>query len=229
MIIIYDFDGTLTPYSFPQYSILKQLGVKEQTLKARIAKKISMGKAINLYEAYYKCYKDVFQEKNVPMTRDNVCQGAESVQLNNGVLSYFKRFQHSKTGIRHYIVTSGIQDFVEDTPISSYVDGIYGVTFKKKNGIFQHVDRLLSDKKKVDVIKSIQAQNNGTCDIIYFGDGLTDKCAFEYIHSIGGKNVFVTSNSRSITNYKKLNKGRLIDECFDSNFGIGSKISRYVR
>lgn len=27
MVIIYDFDGTLTPYSLPQYDVLKNVGM----------------------------------------------------------------------------------------------------------------------------------------------------------------------------------------------------------
>ena len=59
-------------------------------------------------------------------------------------------------------------------------------------------------------------------------DGLTDKLAFEYVHSIGGKNIFITSNEKSKANYQKLNINQIIDECFDSDFGIDSKISKYI-
>lgn len=51
MIIIYDFDGTLTPYSLPQYEILKKCGYNDETLV---------------------------------MTRENICLGANKVQLNIG-------------------------------------------------------------------------------------------------------------------------------------------------
>ena len=37
MIIIYDFDGTLTPYSFPKYQILKECGYDEIKFKIKIA------------------------------------------------------------------------------------------------------------------------------------------------------------------------------------------------
>lgn len=228
MIIIYDFDGTLTPYSLPQYPVLKQFGVTDQSLMARIEEELHKGQVSSFYEAYYKCYKNILHENGVTMSRRNICLGANNVQFNKDVVDYFNRFQCSKTGIKHYIVTSGVQDFVEETAISSYVDGIYGVTFKQENGIFQNVDTLLSDKKKVDVIKELQSKNKGTRDVIYFGDGLTDKFAFAYVHSIGGKNVFVASNEHSINSYKKLNENGIINECFKADFAINSSISNYV-
>ena len=229
MIVIYDFDGTLTPHSLPQYPILKQCGYTDKKLMKRIEEEMLKGNAIGFYKAYYKCYLDILAENRIAVSRSNVCLGAENTNLNNGVEEYFKRFQSSKTGIKHYIVTSGIQDYVAETAIADYVDGIYGVTFKQENGIFQNVDFLLTDKRKVDIIQMLQNQNAGTNDVMYFGDGLTDGFAFEYVHSIGGKNVFVASNERAQTNYQKLNVNGIINQYFDADFAINSQISNYIQ
>lgn len=228
MIAIYDFDGTLTPYSLPQYPILKQCGYTDKTLMKRIEEEM-IKNATGFYETYYKCFRDILFENGIIMSRSNICLGAKSTKLNNGVEEYFKRFQSSKTGLKHYIVTSGIKDYVDETVIRDYIDGIYGVTFKQENGIFQNVDILLTDKKKVDIIQKIQSENRGTNDVVYFGDGLTDGFAFEYVHDIGGKNVFVASNERSHTNYQKLNVNGIIDNYFDANFDLNSQISNYIQ
>lgn len=228
MIIIYDFDGTLTPYSLPQYEILRQTGYTDEILMKRINKEIENGNAVGIYDSYYKCYRDILRENGIIMSRNNICLGAKNVKFNNGVIEYFKKFQSSKTGIKHYIVTSGIKDYIEETAISKLVDGIYGVTFKKENEMLEDIDFLLTDEKKVEVIRRIQSENNETQEIVYFGDGLTDKFAFEYVHSIGGKNIFILSNEKSKENYKKLNINQIIDECFDSDFSIDSKISKYI-
>lgn len=52
MIIIYDFDGTLTPYSLPQYEIIKKCGYDDNKLTERIKSKISENNSLNLYQAY---------------------------------------------------------------------------------------------------------------------------------------------------------------------------------
>ena len=41
MIAIYDFDGTLTPHSLPQYTILKQCEYTDKKLMSRITKEMS--------------------------------------------------------------------------------------------------------------------------------------------------------------------------------------------
>ncbi len=229
MIIIYDFDGTLTPYSLPQYEVLKKCGYDDETLMKRIQKEINNKNSKGVYDAYYKCYRDILLENGIIMTKENVCLGADKVQLNKGVTDYFRSFQSSKTGVKHYIVTSGIKDYINETPIREFVNDVYGVTFKQENGIYGNIDILLTDEKKVEIIQKIQSENNETDKVIYFGDGLTDRYAFEYVHNIGGKNVFIASNKKSKSDYQKLNVNGIIDECFDPDFGVDSKIAKYVR
>lgn len=227
MVIIYDFDGTLTPYSLPQYEIIKKCGYNEEKLMNKIAEELTNSK--DLYEAYYKCYIEILLENNILLTKENICLGADKVEFNNGVIEYFKNFQSQTTEVKHYIVTSGIKDYVDKTVIRKFIDGVYGVTFNEKNGIYNDIDVLLTDKKKVDVIKQVQKDNQENNNIIYFGDGLTDSFAFEYIHSIGGKNVFIATKNESIETYKQLNVKGIIDKCFKPDFSMGSEISKYIQ
>lgn len=227
MVIIYDFDGTLTPYSLPQYEIIKKCGYNEEKLMNRIAEKLTNSEG--LYEAYYKCYIEILLENNILLTKENVCLSADKIEFNNGVIEYFKNFQSQITGVQHYIVTSGIKDYVDKTVIRKFVDGVYGVTFNEENGIYKDIDILLTDKKKVDVIKQVQKDNNETNNIIYFGDGLTDSFAFEYVHSIGGKNVFIATKNESIETYKQLNVKGIIDKCFEPDFSMDSELSKYIQ
>lgn len=229
MIAIYDFDGTLTPHSLPQYTILKQCGYTDKKLMSRIAKELAIDRSADFYSTYYKCYMDILAENGIKMSKENVCLGAREVQLNNGVEDYFRRFQSSQTGIKHYIVTSGIKHYVDETCIGGLVDGIFGVTFTQLNGEFQGIDFLLSDKKKVDVIEAVRRRGKRNEPILYFGDGLTDQFAFEHVHKIGGKSIFVASSERSEENYQKLNTSGIIDEYFDADFSEGSKISSYIQ
>lgn len=227
MVIIYDFDGTLTPYSLPQYEIIKKCGYDEEKLMNRISEKLTNSEG--LYEAYYKCYIEILLENNILLTKENVCLSADKIEFNNGVIEYFKNFQSRKTGVKHYIVTSGIKDYVDKTVIRKFVDGVYGVTFNEENGIYKDIDILLTDKKKVDVIKQVQKDNKETNNIIYFGDGLTDSFAFEYVHSIGGKNVFIATKNESMETYKKLNVKGIIDKCFEPDFSMDSELSKYIQ
>lgn len=226
MIIIYDFDGTLTPYSLPQYPVIKKCGYNDEMLMARIQSEMQTG--VDFYNAYWNSIQKILLENHIPFTRENFCMEANLTKLNNGVLEYFEKFKSSNTGMKHYIVTSGLQDYVEETPINTYVNGIFGITYSKSNNIFQDIEFLLTDKKKVDIIQKIQRDNNNTSDITYFGDGLTDAFAFHYVHSIGGKTVFVANSEKSKQIYKKINTDGIIDKYFEADFGEQSKIYTYI-
>ena len=227
MIIIYDFDGTLTPYSLAQYEILIKNGYNDEVLDKRVKTKMKKDNC-TVYQAYYSTYKEILKENNIQFNRANICEGAENVNFNKGVVDYFKNTQYKETGIKHYIVTSGLQEYIYETPIKNYIQGVYGVTFKEENGIYTDLDILLDDKKKVDAIKKIIAENNNDTDIIYFGDGLTDKKAFEFVHSLGGKAVFIAQGENPILKYNKINETGIIDEYFEPDYSENSEIRNYV-
>lgn len=226
MIFIYDFDGTLTPYSLPQYPILKKCGYNDFTLMNRV--KSIMESGVGFYEAYYNCYMSILRENSIPMTRNNVCLGAKDTRFNEGVIGFLTRFGASKTGHKHYIVTSGVEEYVRETPVASLVDGIYGVTFSQVGENFGDINFLLSDKKKVDVIEKIRQANGGTKDIVYFGDGLTDGQAFRHVHNIGGRNVFIAVSDKSKGTYEKLNQNEIIRNYFSADFSPGSELDLFV-
>lgn len=228
MIIIYDFDGTLTPYSLPQYEIIKKCGYDDNKLIERIKNEINANNSLNLYQAYFKCYVDILKEHNIELNMDSICLGVDKTRFNKSVEEYFYRMQFSKTGIKHYIITSGIKEYVKRTSIGSLVNDIYGVTFKRDGEKITEIDFLVTDKKKVDIIKEI-AQENSNKNIVYLGDGLTDADAFEYVHSISGKSIFIMANNDAIENYKKLKKQGIIDEGFDADFSEGSDLDNFLK
>lgn len=61
------------------------------------------------------------------------------------------------------------------------------------------------------------------------GDGLTDRFAFEYVHKIGGINIFIASNNQSKDIYKETNINGIIDEYFEADFRLNSKLSMYIQ
>ena len=228
MIIIYDFDGTLTPYSLPQYEIIKKCGYDDNKLMERIKNVINTNKNLNLYQAYFKCYIDILEEHNIELNINNLCLGAEKTRFNKSVEEYFSRMQFNKTGIKHYIITSGIKEYVRRTAIGNLVNDIYGVTFKQDGEKLTGIDFLVTDKKKVEIIKQI-AQDNSNEKIVYLGDGLTDGKAFDYVHSINGKSIFIIANDDAKESYINLNKQGIIDKGFDADFSEGSDLDIFIK
>ncbi len=226
MIIIYDFDGTLTPFGIPQYEILRRFGYDDKKMLERVTLLMKREK-LSLYQAFYKTYENILKENNQEMNCSNIILGASDVVFNPGVLHYFEEMQEKNSGIKHFIVTSGFEEYVCNTKVSSLVNGIYGVTYHKQGNIFTTVDRLVSDDEKPNIINMIVADNQNK-KIIYVGDGLTDRYAFEFVHSIGGICIYVGTTEQDFENYKSLKEKKIVDKYFIRDFSDGSDFKNYI-
>lgn len=223
LIIIYDFDGTLTPYSSPQYEILKELGYDDEHMGLLVKNFIDKG--YDLYDSYMKALYYIFKQFNIDMNLDAFYKGANNTQFNLGVLDYFKKY--NLDNIKNYVVTSGFKDYICKTKIGDYLDGIYGITVDNSGNEFK-VLSLMKDVDKVKAIDEIKKINNCEfSDIIYFGDGLTDKYAFEHVHNNGGTSIFINGADNK-NNYCKLEDKNIIDLCFNNDFSDDSEVNKYI-
>lgn len=227
MIIIYDFDGTLTPFGIPQYEILKKFGYDDAKLLKRVMD-LMKKEGLSLYQAFYKTYEEILKENNIEMSLANITLGANDVAFNPGVLSYFEEMQERNSGIKHFIVTSGFEEYVRNTKICTLVNGIYGVTYHREGDIFTTVDRLVTDEEKPKIIEKI-IENNKNKKVIYVGDGLTDKYAFEFVHSLGGICIYVGTTEKDFEGYKSLKENGIVDKYFSRNFSEESDFKNFIK
>ncbi|MCF0107349.1 MAG: haloacid dehalogenase-like hydrolase [Holdemanella sp.] len=223
MILIFDFDGTLTPYPVPQYELLKQFGITDEMALQNVS---IYSKRLNcsIQVAYYTWIEDVLKEHNYPMTMETVCQGADKIQFNPGVIDFLKESKD-----KNYIITSGFQDFVEHTKIASYIDKIYGITYIKENEKFIKIDKIVTNEKKADIIKQICIDTNTFENIVYLGDGLTDMNAFAYVKSIHGTSIFVGNSEHAYKNYLTLKEKGFVDAYFTCDYRKGSDLYTYLQ
>lgn len=224
MIIIYDFDGTLTPYSFPKYQILKECGYDEIKFKIKIAQ-LKQEKNYNLYEAFYEGLFQILKEQKLFITPDILYKGVENTEWNPGVLKYFKKFSNKK--IKHYVVTAGLEDYVKRTPINKYLETVLGTTMKKD---YYQIESLVTDKEKPKLIEKILSlEESVDKNIIYIGDGFTDRYAFRYVHELGGKTIYLSNNKETDENYLALKKIGIIDECFSPDYSENTDLYQYIQ
>lgn len=228
MKFIYDFDGTLTPYSLPQYEILKKCGYDDTKFMSAI-NQYTLEHKCELYIAYFEVYKNILHEHNISFNDASICLGAKNVIYNKGILEYLSYFKKNYKQLEQYVVTSGFEVYVKHTSIAEFFDDIFGTTFDYENNIATKVNTLVSDTYKVEIIKQIC--NNCHCegkDIVYLGDGLTDTFAFEYVKSIGGTTIFICPHGKSNPKYTEINKNSIIDQCFNNDFSMDSDIFSYI-
>lgn len=202
-IFIYDFDGTLTPYPITRVGVLESIGFEGGMMSPKfmgMVRERRLSRNIDLYTACYQLLLEVLRDNNVAPTKENFRMGAVDIEYNRGVVSFLEKI--TNLGFTNYLISSSSKDFLEGTAVSKFFKDIYATTFKfDENGEAIETDFLMSDKKKVEVIKKVLVDNgyaeDDCSDLIYVGDGLTDLYAMEYIKNNGGKTVFVYLDEES--------------------------------
>lgn len=233
-IIIYDFDGTLTPYSMPKFEILEKSGLKDGANNPKfleLSKKKSIDKKIDLYEALYEVMFEIITDSGYELNDNNFSIGSDLVEYNNGVFEFLQML--SENNIDNYLLSSGMKTYLKNVSVSKYFKDIYATTFKYNElGEIDDIDFLMSDKNKVVAIKDILRKNgiseDDCSDVIYIGDGLTDFYAMEYVKKMGGETIFVyhDSNSKDITNIREKN---VVSNFFIADFSSDSELTNHIK
>lgn len=233
-IIIYDFDGTLTPYALPKFEILEKSGMKDGAHNPQfleLSQKKSKDENIDLYKAMYDTYFEIIKNAGFNLIDENFSLGYNNVDYNNGVIEFLKMLYQNN--ISNYLLSSGVKVFLEKISISPYFKEIYATIFtynqdNEANGF----EFLMSDKNKVTAIKEILRKNginNEDCsNVIYMGDGFTDYYAMKYIKEHGGTSIFVYKdlNSKDMNSIKE--KG-VVDFYTEADFSKNSDLYNYVK
>ena len=233
-IIIYDFDGTLTPSSIPRYEILEKVGFKEGLFNQEIIKRASelvKNTGIGKVEALYKIYFDIVKKNGFKLTNENFCKGSNNVEYNIGVEDFLDELYEND--IKQYILSSGIKVFLDKMNIAHYFEEIYATTFYyDDNNEVSGFKFLMSDKQKVFMIKDILEKNDidsSNCtNIIYIGDGLTDYDAMEYVTNNGGKAIYLYDDINDM-DLIEMKEKEVISFACKADFSKSSELYNYIK
>lgn len=233
-IFIYDFDGTLTPYSLPKFEILQKSGMKDGALNPmflELSKKEAVDKNVDLYTAMYNVYFKIIKDAGLKLSDENFCLGYDNVSYNDGVVEFLNML--CDNDIDNYLLSSGIKVFLEKVSISSYFKEIYATIFTyNQNFEVNGIEFLMSDKNKVTAIQQILQKNKikdeDCSNVVYIGDGFTDYYAMKYIKEHGGTSIFVYKNFDN-KDMKSIREKNVCDLYFEADFSQNSKLYSYVK
>lgn len=232
-IIIYDFDGTLTPYTLPKYEILEKSGFEGGTYNLRfkeLTKERARSKSIDSLRAVNEVYREVIKNAGFKLIDENFILGSDKIEYNKGVKEFLEIL--CKNNISNYIVSSGLKIFLENVSISPYFKDIYASVFTyNKNGEANECN-LMSEENKVISIKEILIKkgiNNEDCSsIIFIGDGLTDYSAMKYIKEHNGTAILVyqNPNNKEVKFFKEKN---IVNFFTKADFTPNSDLNNYIK
>jgi len=212
--LIYDFDGTLSPRPMQEYTFLPQIGEDPAAFWAEVNAFAKEHEADNLITYMHLMYKKA-KAKGIRIDRAELVKQGAAVELFEGVRGWFaeiaayvKLRAETAVEIKHYLVSSGLKEIIEGTPIypqfanvfaSEYFFEAYDVPFPKRvitdTGKTQYLFRI--NKGVEDLGRSINSHMPEAerpvpfSQMVYFGDGDTDVPSMAVMRKNGGYAVAV--------------------------------------
>lgn len=223
--LVYDFDGTITNSKAPRYKIIEKCGYSYDDFnKLTIENKNKYG----FYDGWYMTLIEIIKSKYKNINDELLSYGSLDITYNPGILSFLKNFKIDNTNIKHYIVTSGIKNYIDNTLIAPYIEKTYGTTFKyDDNNYITGIEEISTSIKKIEHIKNINISNNRNnedcTNLIYIGDGMTDYDAFEFVKNHNGISILVYTEEIIDD---RLNK--VINAFFKADYTFNSPLIEYI-
>lgn len=249
--LMYDFDKTLCAKDMQEYSFIPSVGMQPGEFweeSNNISVKNNMDKILAYMFLMIKSAKD----KGISITKESFMALGNDVVLLKGVKSWFKRInEYGKSlgvEVEHYILSSGLKEIIEGTPIAKYFKRIYACEFHynkagnadwpkqvinyttKTQFIFRiskgALDQL--DDKRLNSVIHPNDRRIPYRNMIYIGDGLTDVPCMQIVRDNGGEAIAIYSKSSMDVAKRLLRENRVGYMC-KNDYSSGAELEEVVK
>ena len=249
--LMYDFDKTLCTKDMQEYNFIPKIGMTSDTFWTESNSLASAKKMDQILAYMYLMLKKSKATSNSILRKDFVDAG-KTVEFFPGVLEWFDRINawgeaHGVT-IEHYIISSGLKEIIEGTPIKRKFKEIYASEFLyDENGIAvwpklavnytaktQFLFRInkgvldISQNNKLNEYVPDHARRVPFSHMIYIGDGLTDVPCMKLVKLNGGKSIAVYQ-PRKRKKVIPLLQDKRVDFIAEANYSEGSELESIVQ
>ena len=249
--ICYDFDKTLSPDDMQAQGFIQKVGYnvgefwKESNRLAR-----ENGMDSNLAWMYLMITKAVGK---TPMTKESLREYGSKVRLFPGVRHWFRRIREfgikNNVIVEHYIISSGLREMIEGTPVGGEFEKIYASSFYFDDaGIARWPAQAINYTGKTQFLFRIEkgvldVNDPGVNDsfppekirvpfrnIIYIGDSDTDIPCMKLVSTNGGHSIGVyDAETEDKTKVWKMMREKRIRYFAPADYNDGSDLDSLVK
>lgn len=225
MAISYDFDGTLAPGNMQEYDFIPTLKLDSKQFWASVngrAKKHEAGQIL----AYMHTMLDEARKASVPVRKADFKNYGARIKLFPGVKEWFKRInayaKAKRVRLDHFIISSGIREMVEGTPIYKEFKKIYAsgfmfdendvahwpalaVNYTTKTQYLFRINKNSLDVHDDSIINKFVPKEQRPVpfeNMIFVGDGETDIPCMRLVKDQGGYSIAVYNPKKRGTKKK---------------------------
>jgi len=242
--IIYDFDGTLTPKTMQEYTLLPKLGIKSKSFWEKIVKEARDTGGENMM-IYMRQLLEHAKDKNIKISKHEFYKMGKDIKYYQGVNEWFnninkyvKRLSNNEIEIYHYIISAGHLEILEGISIKKYIQKIFASEYfydRSKHARFpkivvtdttktQYLFRINKGKEKLaESINEHMPEEKRPIpfdNMIYVGDGLTDVPSMALIKKEGGHSIAVYQKKlkEQVSICKNLSKAKRVDFIAEADY-----------
>ena len=248
LAIMYDFDHTLSPRDMQEYGFIPDLGMEADAFWHKCVTAMKQNQMDQILAYMYMMLEEA--KGKLIVNRNMLRALGEDVQLFDGVSDWFARVnEYAKNrGLEpeHYIISSGLKEIIEGTPIAKEFKEIYAASFcYDEHGVACWPAMAVNYTSKTQFLFRV---NKGVLDVtehralnefmpeekrrvpfsnmIYIGDGLTDVPSMKLTKLNGGHSIAVWQENEWVSN-EMLLEGR-VDFVVKADYSQGSEMEKTV-
>lgn len=241
---MYDFDRTLCTKDMQEYSFIPELGVDAPSFWQEVAKIAENENMDRIISYMYYMIKSA-TANGLPIHRQDFVEMGRDVQLFPGVESWFSRMnalgERLGLQIEHYIISSGLTEIIEGTPIHGEFKKIYACEFHyNQDGVADWPALTVNYTNKTQFLfrinKGVLPMNDDEPlnefvedrnrripfrNMIYIGDGMTDVPCMKLVKVNGGQSIAVYTQRQRVSS---LLTNRRVDFIAPADYRVDSQI-----
>lgn len=246
--IMYDFDKTLSTKDMQEYAFIPGIGMTADGFWNECNRLTKENRMDQILSYMYVMLSEARGKKLLNRTEFNKL--GESVELFPGVDTWFERInaygESIGVEVEHYIISSGVKEIIEGTPIAKYFKEIYAAEFlydedgvpvwpamavnytSKTQFLFRINKGVLdvTEHKELNTYTTEEERRVPFSNMIYIGDGFTDVPCMKLVKVNGGHSVAVYSSDDD-TAHKIMEQGR-VDYMAKTDYSHGEKLENTV-
>lgn len=257
--LCYDFDGTLAPGNMQERDFIPQIGMTTKAFWKEVGAQSERHQADNIL-VYMRLMLAKANAAEVQIRKVNFSEYGASLEFFPGVYStpidnWFVRItdyaKASGVALQHYIVSSGIKEMVEGTPIGKYFRAIYASSFMyDHHGVAIWPALALNYTTKTQYLFRINKGSLSVADhsiinkyvpqderavpfphMVYIGDGDTDIPCFRLVKDQGGHSVAVYEPGKKGAKAKaaKIHEDGRVNFVAAADYSVGSQMDRVIK
>ena len=239
LAIMYDFDHTLSPRDMQEYGFIPDLGMEADVFWNKCLKAMKRNQMDQILAYMYMMLEEA--KGKLIVNRNMLRALGKDVQLFDGVSDWFARVNEyaRSRGLQpeHYIISSGLKEIIEGTPIAKEFKEIYAASFcYDEHGVACWPAMAVNYTSKTQFLFRV---NKGVLDVtehralnefmpeekrrvpfsnmIYVGDGLTDVPSMKLTKLNGGHSIAVWQLYINHTFLREQAKQTVVDMTIDAS------------